>query len=66
MLKKTLVTTYQHWVETKSKCVFADQDKGMILAGIEIYKSIVKTPTPNELTMLFASIYSPSGESKSE
>jgi hypothetical protein len=44
--QKTLETTYQHWVDTKSKCVFADQDKGMILAGIEIYESIVKTLPP--------------------
>lgn len=59
--QKSLATTYQHWVESKSTRVLAEQEMGAILTGVEIYESIVKTLTPEEITMLLGSIY-PSGD----
>jgi hypothetical protein len=59
-------TTYQHWVESKSTRVLAEQEMGAILTGVEIYESIVKTLAPEEITMLLASIYPPSGESSTD
>lgn len=55
--QQSLAAIYQHWIESKFFRDVAEQERVAILGGIEIYESIVTSLTPDELAMLFMSIY---------
>jgi hypothetical protein len=55
--QQSLAAIYQDWLKSKSLRVVTEQELIAILSGIEIYESIVASFTPDELAVLFMSIY---------